>query len=107
MFSKMKHVKILLQASLSEKKLESILWINEEGPDFLEYDPMSAIGLLASEKNRQPNQKKRKSYKPRERKKRKFSSLSDSNNESEEDNNEETDITLFWWWWWWIDLFMS
>ena len=95
MFSKMKHVKTLLRASLSEKKLESILRINEEGPDFLEYDPMSAIELWASEKNRRPNQEKRKSYKPRESKKRKFSSLSDSDTESEEDNNEETDITLF------------
>ena len=56
---------------------------------------MSAIELWASEKNRQPNQEKRKSYKPRESKKCKFSSLSDSDTESEEDNNEETDITLF------------
>ena len=95
MFSKMKHVKRLLRASLSEKKLESILRINEEGPDFLKYDPMSAIELWASEKNRRPNQEKRKSYKPGESKKRKFSSLSDSDTESEEGNNEETDITLF------------
>ena len=94
MFSKMKHVKTLLRASLSEMKLESILRINEEGPDFLEYDPMSAIKLWVSE-NRRPNQEKRKSYKPRESKKRKFSSLSDSDTASEEDNNEETDITLF------------
>ena len=56
---------------------------------------MSAIELWASEKNRRPNQEKRKSCKPRESKKCKFSSLSDSGTESEEDNNEETDITLF------------
>ena len=56
---------------------------------------MSAIELWASEKNRRPNQEKRKSNKPRESKKCKFSSLSDLDTESEEDNNEETDITLF------------
>ena len=93
MFSKMKHVKTLFRASLSEHRLESILCIIEDGPNFLDYNPMSAIKLWANDKVRRPYQKVR-TYKKRESVKRKLSSLSDSDTASE-DEEQTIETSLF------------
>lgn len=96
MFSKMKQVKTLNRSSLNEKKLECILRIIEDGPDFMKYDPTSAIHLWMEDKYRRPNQRKRKSYTKRKSKKPKIGSLSDSDTTSASDTEvEDTETALF------------
>ena len=90
MFSKLKQVKTLHRAALSQRRLESLLRISEDGPSVNEYNVIPAVRRWNDEKVRRPNQSSRKEYAKWESKKRKLSSLSDS--ESDKDDCVDNDI---------------
>ncbi len=83
MFSKLKRVKTNFRCSLSLQRLENILRIMEEGPAWEEYDPLPAIELWHSAKQRQPHDEKQKrSYTTRKSHQR-VSTISSDESDSE------------------------
>lgn len=58
----MKVIKTDSHASLSEDRLNSLIWIRSEGPKAEDFNPSPAIKLWASTSHRRPVQKKRKLY---------------------------------------------
>ena len=83
MFSKLKRVKINFHCSLSLQRLENILRIMEEGPAWEEYDPLPAIELWHSVKQRRPHDEKQKrTYKTRKSHKR-LSTMSSDESDGE------------------------
>ena len=63
LFSMMNRIKTDSRATLGESTLNSLIRISMEGPKFEEYDPTSAIHLLADITTRRPRQKRRKKNK--------------------------------------------
>ncbi len=93
MFSKLKRVKTNFRCSLSLQRLENILRIMEEGPAWEEYDPLPAIELWHSAKQRRPHDEKQKrSYTTRKSHQRLSTISSDeSDNETAEKESDEGD----------------
>ena len=83
MFSKLKRVETNFPCSLSLQRLENILRIMEEGPAWEEYDPLPAIELWHSVKQRRPHDEKQKrTYKTRKSHKR-LSTMSSDESDGE------------------------
>ena len=94
MFSKMKQVKVIERCSLSQKRLESILRIIEDGPSIEDFDPTSAVNLWLAEKGRRPNQSKRRHYVKRKESNNTLGSLSDTSSDDDE-TDEDAELCLF------------
>ena len=93
MFSKLKRVKTNFRCSLSLQRLENILRIMEEGPAWEEYDPLPAIELWHSAKQRRPcDEKQKRSYTTRKSHRRLLTISSDeSGNEAAEKETQAGD----------------
>lgn len=88
----MNRVKTDSRAALGEETLNSLTRIRMEGPKLEDYDPMPAIQLWASSATHRPNQRKRKSYRPREAAKKSKVLINDSSTDDSADEDEDSDV---------------
>ena len=92
LFSLMNRVKTDSRAALGEETLNSLTRIRMEGPKLEDYDPMPAIQLWASSATRRPNQRKRKSYRPREAAKKSKVLIDHSSTDDSADEDKDSDF---------------
>ena len=88
MFSKLKRVKTNFRCSLSLQRLENILRIMEEGPAWEDYDPLPAIELWHSDKQRRPHDEKQKRTYTTRKSHKKLSTMSSDESDSERAGKE-------------------